>query len=105
MEKLELSNYLEGMIESKGKAICVRGCEKNIKYIILKLKTRSSIISISKKLGVSLRLVYYWINGEKPIPISKINNCLNYLKKILNYQKESLTSYGMKFIIQLILSQ
>src|SRR5437667_2403593 len=101
MEKLELLNYLEGMIESKGKAICVRGCEKNIKYIILKLKTRSSIISISKKLGVSLRLVYYWINGEKPIPISKINNCLNYLKKILNYQKESLTSYGMKFIIQL----
>jgi len=65
----KIPNYLKKLVENVGgNNICVY----NQRDLIKNLCSKENIKDLSRKLGVSDRLLYYWVKGERPIPIAKL---------------------------------
>lgn len=62
---MRISNYLGLLLEGyEGNRICLDNQEEFFK--------NRNIGEIAKMMGVSERLVYYWLKGERPVPVDKL---------------------------------
>ena len=65
---IKIPNYLNIFIESSRCCVCLFD-HKDISRIIVNKK---ELNNISKNLNISLRTIYYWLKGERPISINKV---------------------------------
>ncbi len=82
MNIIKIPNYLNEINEEHGKSICVNVGGEIIRPIISELEPKLSLEKIAQKLNISSRLLYYWVKGERPVPLSKLWKLLK-LWKIL----------------------
>jgi len=65
----KIPNYLKNLSTNTSKCgLCIDKQDRLIKKICI----NSNIKKLSKNLQVSERLIYYWLKGERPIPIIKL---------------------------------
>ncbi len=85
-----LINYLGHIPKNK---ICIKGLSKEIKRLIFKIKNNGEYAKLTNELKISDRLVQYWLQDKKAIPINQFKKIKSCAKETLDWSVYNNTFY------------